>query len=375
MPRIAADLGISHAMGGLVWGAAPLGIALASPFGGAAVDRYGPRAVAGIAMVAGALTCGARALATGPWTLALAMLAFGLHIGFVAPAIPKALAGHVDARSLGRANGLAVLSYTLGTAATVLAARTVIAPALGGWRPTMIAAALAMALVGTLWIALCSDRLVASRHAGLAQVLGLARDRQLLRVGAVHFLLFGGYLATLGLLPRALAERGLEPGRVGLAVASWLAAAGVANLLGPWLSDRVGRRRPFLVVGACVAALALAGVAVLPASATVPMLAIAALGGGAFAPLLFALPLEMQGIGPSRAGGALGLLMLVGQIGGFGLSFGCGAIAGAFGVPAALALLALVHLAILVPARGLRETGRAAAPDTTVAHAAAQLVA
>src|SRR5690349_6736555 len=94
MPQIAHDLGISHAMGGFVWGAAPLGIALASPFGGAAVDRYGARRVAGIAMIAGAAACALRALATGPWSLALAMFLFGLHIAFVAPAIPKALVGH-----------------------------------------------------------------------------------------------------------------------------------------------------------------------------------------------------------------------------------------------------------------------------------------
>jgi MFS family permease len=113
MPDVAKELSISHAMGGLVWGAAALGIGVASPFGGWAVDRFGPRKVAGFAMLFGAATCAARALAFGPWTLAFAMLLFGLHIGFVAPAVPKALAGHVPAASLGRANGLAVLAYTL----------------------------------------------------------------------------------------------------------------------------------------------------------------------------------------------------------------------------------------------------------------------
>src|SRR5207253_2592753 len=95
MGGIAKDLGISHAMGGVVWGSASLGIALASPLGGAAVDRFGARRVAGIAMLVGAIACAARALAVGPWSLALLMLLFGAHIGFVAPALPKALAGEV----------------------------------------------------------------------------------------------------------------------------------------------------------------------------------------------------------------------------------------------------------------------------------------
>src|SRR5271166_6986741 len=76
MPAIAKELGISHAMGGVVWGAAPLGIALSSLLGGAAVDRFGPRRVAGLALVAGAFACAARAWAVGPWSLAAAMLVF-----------------------------------------------------------------------------------------------------------------------------------------------------------------------------------------------------------------------------------------------------------------------------------------------------------
>src|SRR5579863_194286 len=122
MPSIAKELGISHAMGGVVWGAASLGIAVASLLGGAAVDRFGPRRVGAWALVAGAVACAARAWAVGPWSLAAAMFAFGMHIGFCAPAIPKALAGHVPLAGLARANGVALAGYTLGTAVTVIAA-------------------------------------------------------------------------------------------------------------------------------------------------------------------------------------------------------------------------------------------------------------
>ena len=72
-----------------------------------------------------------------------------------------------------------------------------------------------------------------------------------------------------------------------------------------------------LVAGAAVAGLSLAVLGVAPASATVPLLVVAALGGGCVAPLLFALPAELDGVGPARVGAALGLLVLVGQLGGF----------------------------------------------------------
>lgn len=358
MPSIAKDLSISHTMGGVVWGSASLGIALASPLGGAAVDRYGARKVAGIAMLVGALACAARGLATGAWSLAALMLLFGAHIGFVAPAIPKALAGDVPLARLGRANGIALLFYTLGTALSVATARTLVAPALGGWRPTMVAAGVAMAVVAGIWMALVRDKAGSLRHASLSDVLGLARLPQLRRIGMIHFLLFGGYLALLGLLPRTLAETGLPLPKVAFAVASWLVMAAVANFVGPTLSDRIGRRRPLILVGGVVAGVALALLAIAPKSATIPLLSIAALGGGCFAPLLMAMPAEVEGVGPAKAGAALGFLMLIGQIGGFVLPSLAGAVLQARGFSVAIGLLALAHLAVVLPALGLGETGR-----------------
>jgi len=353
MPAISRDLGISHAMGGLVWGAASLGIALASPFGGAAVDRFGPRRVACAALVFGALACAARATVHGPWGLAVTMLAFGAHIGFVAPAIPKALAADVEPAKLARANGVALLGYTLGTALTVLVAGAWLAPALGGWRPTMIVASVAMLGAAAAWGALLGDRPVLMKHAGLGAALALARNGALRRIAAMHFLLFGGYLSLLGMLPRLLTERGLPPSRVGVAVATWLACAGVANAVGPAISDRLKRRRIVLVAGAAVAGLALAGFAAAPPSGALAWLSLAARGGGCVAPLLLAMPAEVEGVGPARLGAALGLLMLVGQMGGFVLPMIAGLVAQSGSMTAAVAFLALAHLAILVPASGV----------------------
>ncbi|HEY8073022.1 MAG TPA: MFS transporter [Labilithrix sp.] len=359
MPAMAKDLGLGHAASGFVFGAASLGIALASPFGGAAVDRWGARRVAGIAMLAGALACAARAFGTGTWSLAVAMLFFGAHIGFTAPAIPKALAGHLPLTRVARANGFALLAYTLGTALTMRVARTTLLPFFGSWRHVMVASGGAMALAALLWLALVRDGSTPMRHAKVSDTLALMRHRGLLRVAAMHFLVFGGYLALLSLLPRALVESGMSLGKVGTAIAVWLVCAGLANFAGPWLSDVLGVRRPFFIGGAVIASIALAAVAVCAAAApgNVPIfLAIAAIGGGSFAPLLLTLPLELDGIGPARAGAALGVLMLVGQIGGFLLPVGSGAIAQAAGSPAALAALAALHLLVVVPAIGLRSS-------------------
>jgi MFS family permease len=357
MPTVAKDLGLGHTASGFVFGAASLGIALASPIGGATVDRYGARRVAGLAMLAGAVACAARAFSGGMLSLALTMLLFGLHIGFTAPAIPKALAAHVRLDRVARYNGLALLAYTLGTAVTMLVARTVLLPLFGSWRGVMIGAGAAMAVAGVAWLMLVRDGSAPIRHAKMTDSLALARNGQVLRVAFMHFLVFGGYLALLSLLPRALVESGMPPSQVGLAIATWLLFAGLANFGGPWLSDVLGRRRPVFLGGAVLAAAALFGVALAAAYAPskIPsFLAIAAIGGGSFAPLLLTLPLELPDVGPARAGAALGLLMLVGQAGGFLLPVVSGAMAEAAGSPAALAVLAVAHLLVVVPVIGLR---------------------
>ncbi len=368
MQPISAELQLSHVAAGLVWGAAPLGIALASPFGGAAVDRYGARRVAGIAMLFGALACASRALAHDTATLALAMFGFGLHIGFVAPSIPKALAGHVAPAKFGRANGLALLAYTLGTALTVLTARTVLSPLFGGWRPTMVAAGAAMAVAGVVWLVAMRDRVMLSRHAGLAELVAMVKNPGMRKVALMHFCLFGAYLALLGMLARGLIEAGLPPAKAGLAVAGWLCAAAVGNLLGPIVSDRLGLRRPLILGGAAVGGLALLLLAANPSGIALGLLGVAALAGGCFAPLLLTLPLELPYVGAPRVGAALGMLMLVGQAGGFLLPIVVGVAAQHGGFGGALAVLGAVHLAILIPALRLPETGakgRAAAQSDT----------
>ena len=361
MPDAARELSLSEGTIGLVWGAASLGIALASPLGGALVDRHGPRRVASIALFIGAIACAARAWATGPVSLGLTMLLFGAHVGCVAPAIPKLLAGHVPLARLGRANGLALLGYTLGTALTVLVARTMLAPALGGWRATMLFAAAAMSVVAVVFATLARDRGASAPHASLGGSVALLADRGLARVAVMHFCLFGGYLAMLGMLPRALLSFGVPVTSVGPVVAAWLLAAGIANVAGPSISDRLARRRPVLIIGSLVAAGALAAFALVP-SHPWWLLAVAALGGGSCAPLLFTLPLELPAIGAARAGAALGALSLVGQIGGFLLPVVVGQLAGADGdYPLAFGALAVVHLLIAPVALGLPERDAASA--------------
>jgi MFS transporter, CP family, cyanate transporter len=351
LPEISEELGLSHTMAGFVWGSVPLGVALASPIGGLLVDRTGSPLVAGLAMIAAGAAVAARALVHEAWTMALVMLVFGLATGIIIPALPKTLAEHVAVPRLARANGVMMLSYTFTTALTMLLARTHLAPAFGGFRGTMVFTGALMTATAFIWMAVVPRAPVVPQGAhGFG--FDLMANAEFRKVVLIFGLWNGSYLALFGLLPRALLSRGLDDGGVRVAITSWLLVAGIANFLGPVLSDRFAQRRTFFVLGALVAGGALVVLAVnsaLSTSMTMGLLTIAALGVGGFAPVLLTMPVELDEIGVERAGAAAGLVVLAGQIGGFLLPVIAGAAADKH-VSSALFLLALAHLVMVLPA-------------------------
>ena len=376
MPMIAAELSISQTMGGIIWGAMALGFAVASPFGGVAVDRYGPRRMGAVAIFLGALASAARGLVHDPWTLSFCMFLFGLSAGLQTPTVPKALGSHVRPNRLGQANGITLLSLMASQAVIYLIAHTVLAPMFGGWRPLQFMAGAAMAIIGVLWVILVRDRLTGSGVAGIVKVMRLARGRQVLLLTVVMLLQSGGYVVMLGMLPRALSEGGLSPEKVGLALSLWLVINAMASFLGPWLSDRTGYRRPFIIFGSILAGGALMALAFLPAEASAWLLCAAAIGSGSFGPLLFAIPVELPSIGPINAGAALGFMCMVSQIVASVFSVITGVAADIGGLAAAMAVLALIHFAILLPTRGLMETGpKAVASGSADSSLAESLIA
>jgi nitrate/nitrite transporter NarK len=84
------------------------------------------------------------------------------------------------------------------------------------------------------------------------------------------------------------------------------------------------------------------------------------------------MPLEIRTVGPTKVGAALGLLMLVGQLGGFVLPIAVGVVKdGPMGFGGAMLLLAVVHGAVLIPLFRLPETGPAGAAPAAMRTATA----
>ena len=112
----------------------------------------------------------------------------------------------------------------------------------------------------------------------------------------------------------SLEERGIE--RAGELVSIMLGTTVVFNILGGILSDRLGKRKPFLIISSVVFGLGILTLATLKGIPLVVALVITGAALGTIAPVLMTVPVELEEIGPGLSATAIGLIFMVGNTGG-----------------------------------------------------------
>ena len=142
------------------------------------------------------------------------------------------------------------------------------------------------------------------------------RNRAAWLLVALFALMASTYYGINAWLPDSYVERGWGTRAAGglLAVLNLMAIP--ASFFIPWISDRVGGRRPWLVAMAATFIVGMMGVALIPAAAYVWVVALGVASGGLFA-LVLTLPLDLEK--ETRQVGALVGMML-------GLGYTIGAI-------------------------------------------------
>ena len=283
------EFGIGRTLASLCMTAFLVPLALFSPALGAAVDRHGPGRVGrlGFALL---LAGGAGTAAAPSFGVLLATRAVaGLGGGMVLVGTLKLLAASIPAERLGAAFGLFVAGLPIGTGIAFDGLDH-----LASWRWSA-AAATAVAAAGAVAFALLAPVEPAARparplRADLRAVLALPALRQL---AVLVVLGYAAIVAFTSWAPSRLASYGgLATGTAAL-IASVLLVIDIpfAPLWGR-ASDRLGRRKPFVVAAFLVYA---AGAFVVPSAATstaLLLLVVATMGVGCamFFPATLAVP-------------------------------------------------------------------------------------
>ena len=321
-PEIQQELGLSLVQVGIIWAAEILTGIVSSVLGGTLSDRYGARSSLVVACLMAGILNTARGFAPNFASLLLTSLLVGPFAALIPINLHKAGAQVFPRYQLAIANGGVSVGMAFGFAMGAFTAATYLAPALGGWGNVLKLSGVASILLGLIWSLIPRgtgvsninrDAVKMGLKDSLLYVLGI-RDVRMICLAVF------GYGACveglLGYMPLFLRQVGWLENRADLALTTFHIASLVATIPVTLLSDRWGRRQPFLLLGSSLLAISTALVPWMPATGVFVVMLTGGFMRDAFMSVFITRLMESRGIGPEYSGGALGLAMTGMRIGG-----------------------------------------------------------
>ena len=307
LPDIKSDLGVSHAVVGLLGTIPVLCMGVFAPSAARLAGRFNLRTVVTVCVAAVAVFGLARAAVPGAPLLLALTLPIGVGMAIAGALLPMAVKARFPDRPV-FASGVCTTGLNLG-AALSSAAAVPAASAFGGWRGALAAFSVVAALQCAGWVAL-SRGAWTERSAEWAR-MPLRRPVvwMIVSVFALQSLVYYGITTWIA---DAFQERGWSAGTAGALLAAMGLSTVPGGLLVPWLADRFGTRRQWLIAMTCTVGVATFGLAAVPGAG----FAWAALVGaaiGAVFPLCLAMCLDVAHE-PAEAGAAAALMFVGGYL-------------------------------------------------------------
>ncbi len=307
IPEIQDDLDVSHAVAGLL-GTIPvlcMGVfALPAP---ALSGRYGSRLAIAACLALIGLFGIARAAAPGAAAVIALTFGVGLGLGFAQALMPVAVKERFAHRPA-FATGIYVLGINVGSAISSALA-VPIAHAAGDWRWSVASFSIATCVLVVAWWWLTRGE-APHRRADVTRVRLPWRSGLAWRLVGIFGSMACLFYGLNNWLPDAYVERGWSEGKAGALLAVLNIAALVTTMIIPWLADRRGSRRVYLVLFSAALAASCAGFAALPGVAWV-WATTAGLCTGAMFPLVMTLPVDI-GRRPADVGAVAGMMLGIG---------------------------------------------------------------
>jgi CP family cyanate transporter-like MFS transporter len=305
IPEIQDDLDTSHALVGLLGTIPVLCMGLFAPAGAYLAGRIGGRTAMAVALtligVFGVLRAGAPSIAL----ILLLTLPVGIGMGLGNAIAPVTVRERVPDRP---ATGTGVYTTGIQIGSTTAAALAVpLAGVLGGWRAALVVFSAVVLGLLVAWLLLTRG---GDPHtpAGFPH-LPLRSGTAWLLV-CVFSMMGCAYYGLNAWLPDAYIERGWSDESAGLLFAMMNLTAIPASLVIPFLSDRHGGRRPWLIGLSIVFFTGGVGLVAAPGTAYAWALLAGIAQGGMFA-LVMTVPLDFES-DRGRVGGLVGMMLGIG---------------------------------------------------------------
>jgi CP family cyanate transporter-like MFS transporter len=312
--ELQADLGMSHAVAGLLGTIPVLCMGILAPLGPVLAGSIGPRLGTAMCVALIGIFGVARALVPDAATVLLATVGVGVGMALVGPILSMV----VRARAPGHpaaGTGAYVAGMIIGGS---LAAGLVVpfADALGGWRPAFVAIAAASGISFVVWLVLVPADPGARSRPALPRLPWRRPSAWLLGLvfGSQSTLFYG----AITWLASAYIERGWTVGQAAGLIAFFNGIGLIASLSVPLFGDRIGTRRSQMTGAALVAVAGALGIALTPGESSGSVIAFGStallgIGIGTFFPLALTLPVDVAR-DPAEAASITALMLLIGYL-------------------------------------------------------------
>jgi len=315
---IKEELLVSHAQMSLLF-TFPLIIFAATAIpSGLLADRIGIRKAAGIGAIIVVVGSLMRGTSTNFMTLLAFTCVYGIGFGLIYPNLPKIVGAWFPREKAGLATGIYVTGLAIGPSLALVITLPVVYPITGTFQGTIYIwtiPAIATALLWWLIVKETPPSNVQSKQLGGVSKPSpsLWKNGNIWLVGLM--LLFNNvqYYTWTAWTPALLMMKGASPD-LAAAITSVRSWAGIPVIfLIPWVSYKLGLRKPFIWGCIIITALASWSAMYIPVPFFWPLMAVLAItGNGAFA-MILALPVEM--VSRESVGAASGMVLSVGYIG------------------------------------------------------------
>ncbi|GAB4269744.1 MFS transporter [Thermincola ferriacetica] len=285
---------------------------------GALADRFGVKKVVAVGFVFSIVGVFFRFAAHNFWEMFMLMFLAGISPGLLNANVSKLLGAWFPREQMGTAMGIYFSASGVGMS---------VALATSAFFPTtksaFITAGLIMLVIWILWMAFIKPKpegvpdlpvMPVTKYIGVA-----ARSKNVWLVGLALMFFMGSSMVFSGFLPNALNKvHGMSPVTAGFMASIVTFGTIVGSILGPVMSDRIGKIKPFLAPVAVLGAIAgYSSWLVAQGADMVALLALLGIFSGICTPLLMAFPMLLPEIGPAyagSAGGIIGTLQVVGAV-------------------------------------------------------------
>lgn len=326
LPAMQESLHTTHAVAGLLGTIPVLCMGLFAPPAAYLGARIGTRAAIALSvLLIGAFGVG-RAIAPSAALVILLTWPIGVGMGLAGALVPVAVKENFALRPAGPTG-----VYTTGVqVGSTLSAAIAVPIALwyGGWRASLVVFSLVTIAMAGVWLLVTSDTPTQERVKARPPRLPWHSHIAWLLVALFSLMAFT-YYGINAWLPDSYVERGWGETAAGSLLALLNLVAIPAALVVPWLSDRVGTRRRWLIAMAAIFLVGMSGIVLAPEAAYAWVVALGLANGAMFA-LVLTLPLDLEGE-PRRVGALVGMMLGVGYTIGAVSPFVLGAIRDATG--------------------------------------------